>query len=53
CHLCLRWGHSAHNCRSVSAYCAICAQRHPTDVHHVSRAKHVKYTRCINCKGDH
>ncbi|KIL57102.1 hypothetical protein M378DRAFT_16492 [Amanita muscaria Koide BX008] len=53
CHLCLRWGHSAHNCRSISACCAICASRHPTDVHHVSHSKYSEATLCINCKGDH
>ena len=59
CTSCLRWGHSAHFCRSHVSYCAQCAGPHHSVLHKRSCEEcDDEYgssceAKCINCMGAH
>jgi hypothetical protein len=59
CTNCLRWGHSAHFCRSHISYCAQCACPHHTILHDSECEECDKEygttceAKCINCLGAH
>ncbi|KAF8669478.1 hypothetical protein AX14_006044, partial [Amanita brunnescens Koide BX004] len=43
CGICLRWGHSAHNCSSKSAWCNVCAGNHKSTTHQAAAKADSKY----------
>ena len=60
CSICQRWGHEAYKCRARSAYCAVCAEPHPSGAHNFSCKTsgcadkcQCEVERCINCNGGH
>ena len=55
CGVCLRWGHSTHNCSSKSAWCNVCAGNHESTTHQAAVKADPKYqaVKCANCLGEH
>ena len=55
CGICLRWGHSTHNCSSKSAWCNVCAGNHESSTHEAAVKADSKYQviKCANCLGEH
>ena len=55
CGICLRWGHSTHNCSSKSAWCNVCAGNHESTMHEAAVKADSKYRviKCANCLGEH
>ncbi|KAF8663668.1 hypothetical protein AX14_006833 [Amanita brunnescens Koide BX004] len=55
CGICMRWGHSTHNCSSKSAWCNVCAGNHESSTHAAIAKDDPKaqVIKCVNCLGDH
>ena len=55
CGICLRWGHSTHNCSSKSAWCNVCSGNHESSTHEAAAKADLKYKtiKCANCHGEH
>jgi hypothetical protein len=55
CGICMRWGHSTHNCSSKSAWCNTCAGNHESSTHAAVAKNDPKalVIKCVNCLGDH
>ena len=51
CGICLRWGHSTHNCSSKSAWCNVCTGNHESTTHEAAVKADSKYRviKCANC----
>jgi hypothetical protein len=55
CGICLRWGHSTHNCSAKSAWCNVCAGNHESSTHSAVAKDDPKFRviKCVNCLGEH